>query len=104
MNGDIMLTEDRCCCADDHVTGRELRVIELVATGYTNAQIARHIGLSQHTVASQVTAAMRRIGAGNRAELVARSYAVSLLTAGTWPPVASGRRCLGTRPWSILPG
>jgi DNA-binding CsgD family transcriptional regulator len=90
-----MTIEERCCCAQDHLTKRELRVIELVAAGYTNTQIARHISLSRHTVASQVTAAMRRVGAGNRVELVARSYAVNLLTTGTWPPTASGRRCVG---------
>jgi DNA-binding CsgD family transcriptional regulator len=81
--GLIMAVDDNCCCDQEHMTRRELDVIALVAVGYSNAQIAWRIGLSRHTVATHVTTAMRRVGARNRAELVARCYAIDFLVVGT---------------------
>ena len=90
-----MAARERCCCDREHVTPREVDVIALIATGYSNGRIARLLGLSRHTVASHVTTAMQRVGAANRAELVARCYVTNLLTGGVWPPAPSGRRCIG---------
>lgn len=44
-----------------------LRVMELVADGYTNAEIAVRLGLSEHTVKDHVKKARRLLGARDRA-------------------------------------
>lgn len=44
-----------------------LRVMELVADGHTNAEIAVRLGLSEHTVKDHVKKARRLLGARDRA-------------------------------------
>jgi LuxR family transcriptional regulator, regulator of acetate metabolism len=73
---------------------RELEVVELIAFGLSNDQIGRRLRLSMHTITSYVLGAMRRLGAHNRTELVARCYVAGLLEADAWPPVTTGRRCI----------
>lgn len=85
-----------CCCCHPHLTPSELEVVELVAAGLSNAQIARRRHVSPHTVASQVADTMRRLDAQNRAALVARSYVDGVLNSESWPPRHSGRRCLSS--------
>jgi len=50
---------------------RELEVLRLVAGGESNAQIARRLGLSTHTVERHVTNLYRKIGARGRADATA---------------------------------
>ena len=54
------------------LTETERRVAELAATGKTRADIAVVLFLSPHTVAANLTRIYRKLGAANRAELVAR--------------------------------
>ena len=49
------------------LSGALLRVMELVADGWTNAEIARRLGLSEHTVKDHVKKARRLLGARDRA-------------------------------------
>ena len=44
-----------------------VEVLEMIADGCTNAEIATRLGRSQHTVADQVREARRRLGARDRA-------------------------------------
>jgi DNA-binding CsgD family transcriptional regulator len=48
---------------------RERRVVELVAQGLTNPQIARRTGVSERTVVTDVRRVCRRLGLRSRAEL-----------------------------------
>jgi DNA-binding CsgD family transcriptional regulator/pimeloyl-ACP methyl ester carboxylesterase len=50
---------------------RELEVLRLVAAGESNAQIARRLGLSTHTVERHVANLYRKIGARGRADATA---------------------------------
>jgi predicted ATPase/DNA-binding CsgD family transcriptional regulator len=50
---------------------RERRVIELVAQGLTNPQIARRTGVSERTVVTDVRRICRRVGVRSRSELAA---------------------------------
>jgi DNA-binding CsgD family transcriptional regulator len=50
---------------------RELEVLRLVAGGESNAQIARRLGLSTHTVERHVANLYRKIGARGRADATA---------------------------------
>ena len=88
------LSERGCCCHLGHLTQRELDVLELVAQGLSNDQIATRLHLSTQTVAHHLSAMLQRLGSHNRAELVARGFAGGLLQIGVWPPARSGRRCI----------
>jgi predicted ATPase/DNA-binding CsgD family transcriptional regulator len=50
---------------------RERRVVELVAQGLTNPQIARRTGVSERTVVTDVRRICRRVGVRTRSELAA---------------------------------
>jgi pimeloyl-ACP methyl ester carboxylesterase/DNA-binding CsgD family transcriptional regulator len=58
----------------DGLTPRELEVLQLVAGGETNAEIAHRLGLSVHTVERHAANLYRKIGARGRAD--AAAYAV----------------------------
>lgn len=54
------------------LTRRELEVIELLAAGETNKQIAERIVVSEGTVKSHVSQILRKLHAANRAEAVSK--------------------------------
>ncbi len=58
------------------LTRRQREVAELAATGATIEEIARHLGISPHTVRQHLRDAYRLLDVGNRVEL-ARALAVS---------------------------
>ncbi|WP_250548612.1 helix-turn-helix transcriptional regulator [Pseudonocardia sp. H11422] len=53
------------------MTAREREVLELMAAGQTNGQIARRLVITEGTVKSHVKRIMRKLHAANRAEAVA---------------------------------
>jgi len=53
------------------LTGRELDVVRLLAAGDSNAEIARRLGISVHTVERHVSNIYRKIGARGRADATA---------------------------------
>jgi DNA-binding CsgD family transcriptional regulator/pimeloyl-ACP methyl ester carboxylesterase len=55
----------------DGLSRREREVLRLVAAGESNAQIARRLGLSTHTVERHVANLYRKIGARGRADATA---------------------------------
>lgn len=57
--------------APPDVSGREREVLELMAAGQTNGQIARRLVITEGTVKSHVKRIMRKLDAANRAEAVA---------------------------------
>jgi DNA-binding CsgD family transcriptional regulator len=56
------------------LTRREREVLRLLATGESNAQIARRLGVSIHTVERHVANLYPKIGARGRAD--ATAYAI----------------------------
>jgi DNA-binding CsgD family transcriptional regulator len=50
---------------------RELEVLRWLAAGESNRQIARHLGLSPHTIERHVANLYRKIGARGRADATA---------------------------------
>lgn len=52
------------------LTGRELEVLELVAAGLGNKEIASRLEISEHTVKFHVASIMGKLGAGSRNEAV----------------------------------
>lgn len=67
-------------------TEREAAILCLIAEGLTNAQAARELLISRHTVAQHIALMLRTAGARSRAELVARAYSEGTLRTGVWPP------------------
>ena len=55
----------------DGLSPRELEVLRLLAAGESNAQIARRLGLSTHTVERHAANLYRKIGARGRADATA---------------------------------
>jgi DNA-binding NarL/FixJ family response regulator len=51
---------------DDALSAREIEVLQLVAQGLANKQIARTLGISEHTVKVHVGNVFRRIGVNDR--------------------------------------
>src|SRR5436190_14352846 len=58
----------------DGLSPRELEVLRLLAAGESNAQIARRLGLSTHTVERHVANLYRKIGARGRADATAYAF------------------------------
>ena len=64
---------------DDPLSERELEVLALLASGRTNAEIARDLFVALGTVKSHVNNIYRKLGAANRAEAAARARELNLL-------------------------
>ncbi|MGQ0466955.1 MAG: LuxR C-terminal-related transcriptional regulator [Sporichthyaceae bacterium] len=58
----------------ESLTPRELDVLRLLADGRTNIAIARQLSITDNTVKQHVTHILRKLGAGNRSEAVARWF------------------------------
>ena len=58
---------------------REREVLDLIAAGSTNREIAQRLYLSPHTVKEHSSALYRKLGARNRVEAVQRAQRVGLL-------------------------
>jgi DNA-binding CsgD family transcriptional regulator len=63
----------------DHLTARELEVLQHLAAGETNAQIAERLVISPHTAANHVKSILAKTACANRAEAAAYAVAHSLV-------------------------
>ncbi len=68
---------------DVELTRREYDVFQLMAQGDTNHRIARRLSISEGTVKSHVKHILRKLGAANRAEAVARWHAAQSQHVGS---------------------
>ncbi len=66
--------------ADVHLTAREREVLELVAQGWTNTTIAKHLFISGKTVSVHVSNLLRKLGAANRTEAAAAAQRLGLVS------------------------
>ncbi|MEY9872130.1 DNA-binding CsgD family transcriptional regulator [Streptacidiphilus sp. MAP12-33] len=69
------------------LTRREISIASMIAVGASNRRIAEDLWISPHTVAAHLCSMLRRMGASNRTELIARLYAEGVLAQGAWPPL-----------------
>ena len=61
------------------LSAREREVLQLIANGATNEEIARRLVVSPNTVKSHVKNIYGKLDAGNRTQAVARARALGLL-------------------------
>jgi len=69
----------------EHLTEREREVFTLVAHGLSNGEIATELFISPATAKTHVSRVMMKLGARDRAQLVARAYESGFVTAGGDP-------------------
>jgi two-component system response regulator DesR len=62
------------------LTDRERAVLELMASGATNPEIAEELHLSKHTIKEHTSSVYRKLGVRNRTEAVQRGQRLGLLT------------------------
>jgi DNA-binding NarL/FixJ family response regulator len=67
------------------LTGRELAVLERLAAGLSQVEIAAELVISMHTVASHIQHIRAKLGVNSRAQAVAFAYEHGLLKAATAP-------------------
>jgi len=75
----MTLFEPRAQQPEPLLSEREREVLELIAAGSTNREIAQRLYLSPHTVKEHTSAVYRKLHARNRAEAVQRAQRIGLL-------------------------
>jgi len=64
----------------EHLTSRELEVLELIAEGLPNKAIATRLGISDQTVKFHASSIQGKLGATNRTDAVRRAVQRGLVT------------------------
>jgi two-component system, NarL family, nitrate/nitrite response regulator NarL len=64
---------------DEALTAREIEVLELVAQGLSNKQIADRLGISDHTVKFHLNAIVGKLGAQGRTDAVVRAAKLGMI-------------------------
>jgi DNA-binding CsgD family transcriptional regulator len=73
--------EDRSASEFPDLTARERQVLELLARGLANDQIAERLGISAKTVRNQVSAVFDKLGVSTRAQAIVKAREAGLGTA-----------------------
>lgn len=65
--------------AADKLTGRQKEVLDLMARGMSNKEIARALNVSEHTIKIHVTAVLKLLNAENRTEAVVMAHNAGII-------------------------
>jgi DNA-binding NarL/FixJ family response regulator len=68
------------------LSAREREVLVLIASGMSNAQIGRALGLEEATIKSHVSRLLTKLDLRSRVQAVIFAYETGIVTAGTGPP------------------
>lgn len=67
------------------LTTRELQILQLIADGQTDQQIATHLGIGRRTVSNHVSVVLLKLGACRRTDAVTKAMRLGLLPLGAIP-------------------
>jgi len=67
----------------EHLTERESQVLQLLARGMLNKEIAEALSISERTVKFHVSAILRKLNAGNRTEAVRKAIEAGIIEMKT---------------------
>lgn len=65
---------------DESLTPRETEVLELLARGLANKQVAARLGVSEHTAKFHVNSILSKLGVQSRSEAIVRAARLGLIT------------------------
>lgn len=85
----------------DALSRRELEVLQLVALGSSNSQIAEALSLSIHTVKKHLVRLLLKLRVDSRSE-AARLYRETITQPAAAPAAAPALEDLTTREWDVL--
>jgi DNA-binding CsgD family transcriptional regulator len=68
------------------LSGREVEVLELVASGLTNLEVAARLGVGVHGVKFHLASIYRKLGVANRTEATGVYLRAAASAAGDVPP------------------
>ena len=74
------------------LTPRELEILELIARGKTNSEIAASLYLSENTVKTHVTHVLDKLGLRDRVQAVIHAYETGVIQPGRNPQSRSERK------------
>ena len=81
--GTVVSADIRSLLAEDppvqELTARQIEILDSVTRGFTNADIAKQLGLREQSVKEHISAIFTKIGAANRSEAVAITLRKHLL-------------------------
>lgn len=65
---------------NDNLTARELEVLQYVAQGKTNKEIAKILAITDYTVKAHIASILRKIGVKNRLEATLATVVKGVIT------------------------
>lgn len=75
--------------AQPPLTATQVRILALLAAGHNNVDISKALHLSRQTIDYHLGRLRHRLDAPTRPALVARAYALGILSPHVWPPRAT---------------